>query len=86
MAVALKEKRIDLRVPLETKKTIEEAAKLANLSVSSYILTITLKQAKLDLEQNEIITLSNLERDRLLSALDKPAEPNEALKGLFKWF
>ena len=84
MAVALKEKRIDLRVPLETKKTIEEAAKLANLSVSSYILTITLKQAKLDLEQNEIITLSNLERDRLLSALDKPAEPNEALKGLFK--
>ena len=84
MAVALKEKRIDLRVPLETKKTIEEAAKLANLSLSSYILTITLKQAKLDLEQNEVITLSNVERDRLLSSLDKPAQPNEALKELFK--
>ena len=84
MAVALKEKRIDLRVPLETKKTIEEAAKLANLSLSSYILTISLKQAKLDLEQNEVITLSNVERDRLLSSLDKPTQPNEALKGLFK--
>ena len=85
MGVTLKEKRIELRVPQEAKETIEEAAKLSNISVSSYILNITLKQAKLDLEQNEMISISNKQRDQLLKALDEPALPNEALKGLFKW-
>ena len=60
MAAIVKEKRIEFRVPDEAKKTIEEAARLSNISVSSYILSVVLKQARLDLEQNEIVTLSNL--------------------------
>lgn len=85
MAVAIKEKRIEFRVPDEAKKTIEDAAKLANISLSSYILTVVLKQAKLDLEQNEVIVLNNKERDVLMKALANPPEPNDALRGLFKW-
>lgn len=85
MAVAIKEKRIEFRVPDEAKKTIEDAAKLSNISLSSYILTVVLKQAKLDLAQNEIITLKNKDRDALMEALNNPPEPSEALKGLFKW-
>lgn len=84
MAVAIKEKRIEFRVPDEAKKTIEDAAKLSNISVSSYILSVVLKQAKLDLEQNEIITLNNKERDNLMNALAKPPKPNKALRELFK--
>lgn len=84
MAVAIKEKRIEFRVPDEAKKTIEDAAKLSNISLSSYILTVVLKQAKLDLAQNEIITLKNKDRDALMEALNNPPEPSEALKGLFK--
>ena len=68
----------------EAKKTIEDAAKLSNISVSSYILSTVLKQARLDLEKNEIITLNNKERDALMNALANPPEPNEALKELFK--
>lgn len=85
MAVAIKEKRIEFRVPDEAKKTIEDAAKLSNISLSSYILTVVLKQAKLDLAQNEMITLNNEDRDALMEALNNPPEPNDALKGLFKW-
>ena len=85
MAIATKEKRIEFRVPDEAKKTIEDAAKLSNISVSSYILSTVLKQARLDLEKNEIITLNNKERDALMNALANPPEPNEALKELFKW-
>ena len=85
MAVIVKEKRIEFRVPDEAKKTIEEAARLSNISVSSYILSVVLKQARLDLEQNEIVTLSNQERDRLMEAFANPPAPNSALKGLFKW-
>ena len=84
MAIAIKEKRIEFRVPDEAKKTIEDAAKLSNISVSSYILSVVLKQARLDLEQNEVITLNNKERDSLIRALECPPKPNDALRGLFK--
>lgn len=84
MAIAIKEKRIEFRVPDEAKKTIEDAAKLSNISVSSYILTVVLKQAKLDLEQNEVITLNNKERDSLMKALENPPKPNDELRALFK--
>ncbi len=84
MAISLKEKRIEFRVPDDKKKTIEEAAKLSNVSVSSYIINVVFKQAKIDLEQNEIITLLNSERDFLMDALKNPPKPNEALRALFK--
>ncbi|MCR5309272.1 MAG: DUF1778 domain-containing protein [Bacilli bacterium] len=84
MAVAIKEKRIEFRVPDEAKKTIEDAARLSNISLSSYILSVVLKQAKIDLEQNEIIVLNNAERDSLMKALECPPKPNEALKDLFR--
>lgn len=85
MAVVLREKRIEFRLPEDAKKVIEEAAELSNLSISSYILNVVYKQAKLDLEQNEMIVLNNAERDKLIKALSSPKEPNAKLKGLFKW-
>ena len=84
MSVIVKENRIEVRVPTETKKTLENAAALANMSLSTYIVTVCLKQAKYDLEQNETIILKDYERDNLLKALSSPKEPNEALKDLFK--
>ena len=84
MAIPIKEKRIEFRVPDEAKKTIEDAAKLSNISLSSYILTVVLKQARIDLAQNELVVLGNKDRDDLMNALSNPPEPNEALKDLFK--
>ena len=84
MAVSNKEKRIELRVTDEAKKTIEAAARLANLSLSSYVLTVVLKQARLDLAQNVFISLSNKDRDTLIKALSEHIEPNDTLKDLFK--
>ena len=85
MSISVKEKRIEFRVPEEAKKTLEEAAKLSNVSLSAYILNICLKQAKIDLQQHETILLNDKERDNLMSALTNVDEPNEALKDLFKW-
>lgn len=82
MAVATKEKRVIIRISNEAKKTIEEAAKLSNISLSSYILSVVLKQAMLDLEQNEMITLNSKEKDKLMNALSNPPLPNDALKDL----
>lgn len=48
-----KEKRIIIPVSEEEKKLIEDAAMLSNLHISSYMLSVVLKQARLDLAKNK---------------------------------
>jgi len=84
MAVTVKEKRIEFRLSSKAKEIIEDAAKLSNISVSSYILSVVLKQARLDLEQYEVIKLNNNERDFLIDSLNNPPKPNDTLKELLK--
>ena len=85
MSITSDEKFIELLVGDEAMQKIEDAARLANVSISSYILSVTLKQARLDLSQNETIVLNNQEREALMNALSEPAKPNEALKSLFNY-
>ena len=85
MAVAIKDVRIDLRTSANQKKLLEQAAELKHISLSSYILASSIKQAQLDLAENETLLLSNRDRGLIMNALENPPEPNEALKGLFKW-
>ncbi len=85
MAVAIKNNRIDLRVDDESKAILDRAAGVSNLSLSAYILMVALKQAELDIKENETITLSNRERDMIMKMLDEPQEPTEALKKAMKW-
>lgn len=84
MAIALKDVRIDLRANTSQKSLLEKAAELKHVSLSSYILASSLKQAQLDLIENETLVLSNRDRDLIMSALENPPEPNVTLKGLFK--
>ena len=84
MAIAIKEKRIEFRVSDDAKRIIEQAAALSNISVSSYILSVVLKQAKLDLAQCGPITLNKEEVITLQKNLDNPPEPNKELKKLLK--
>lgn len=84
MAVAMKDVRIDLRTSACQKTLLEQAAELKHTSLSSYILASSLKQAQLDVAENETLLLSNRDRDLIMSILENQPEPNEALKGLFK--
>lgn len=84
MAVALKDVRIDLRANIQQKSTLEKAAELKHISLSSYILSTSLKQAQIDLTKNDTLVLSNRDRDLIMMALDNPPEPNDALKKLFQ--
>jgi len=86
MAIVTKEKRIEFRLSEKDKQTIENAARLSNTTLSSYILSTVLKQAKLDLGQNVTISLSSQDRDKLIKALENSSEPNKSLKELFRWF
>lgn len=84
MAIALKDVRIDLRANATEKSLLERAAELKHVSLSSYVLASSLKQAQLDLVENETLVLSNRDRDLVMRTLENPPEPNEALKDLFK--
>ena len=84
MAVALKDIRIDIRTSSNQKSLLERAAELKGISLSSYILTTSLKQAQMDLTENEKLVLSARDRNFVMQLLENPPEPNEALKGLFK--
>ena len=84
MAVAVKAERIDLRANISQKSLLERAAELKHVSLSAYVLTSSLKQAQIDLAENEILILSNRDRDIIMSALENPPEPNDALRSLFK--
>ena len=86
MAVAVKDSRVDFRVSDVQKSLLERAAEIKHLSLSSYILSSSIKQAELDIAENEMLILSNRDRDLVMSALENPPEPNEALKGMFRWF
>ena len=63
-----KQTRIVFYATDEAKKTIEEAAKLSNKSLSNYVSDIV---------------LNNTDRDKLMDVLNNPPEPNEELKNLF---
>ena len=84
MAVAVKDSRVDFRVSDVQKSLLERAAERKHLSLSSYILSSSIKQAELDIAENEMLILSNRDRDLVMSALENPSEPNEALRGMFK--
>ena len=84
MAVAVKDSRVDFRVSDVQKSLLERAAEIKHLSLSSYILSSSIKQAEQDIADNEMLILSNRDRDLVMSALENPPEPNEALRGMFK--
>lgn len=84
MAVAVKDSRVDFRVSDVQKSLLERATEIKHLSLSSYILSSSIKQAELDIAENEMLILSNRDRDLVMSALENPSEPNEALRGMFK--
>ena len=84
MAVAVKDSRVDFRVSDVQKTLLERAAEIKHLSLSSYILSSSIKQAELDIAENEMLILSNRDRDLVMSALENPPEPNEAVRGMFK--
>lgn len=84
MAVEVKDSRVDFRVSDVQKSLLERAAEIKHLSLSSYILSSSIKQAEQDIAENEMLILSNRDRDLVMSVLENPPEPNEALKGMFK--
>jgi uncharacterized protein (DUF1778 family) len=81
VSVPSKNERVDLRLPMDQKRLIEQAATLSGLTVSGFILGSTLQRAREVLRETTVIELSGRDRDRFLAALDDDqAKPGPALR------
>ncbi|MEY3457844.1 MAG: hypothetical protein RL215_1001, partial [Planctomycetota bacterium] len=81
MTSARADSRINVRLPGELKRTIEEAAAALGQSVSEFTISTVVQEARHVLEAAQVTRLSLRDRDRFLAALDDvDATPNAALK------
>ena len=76
--------RINLRASPEAKALIERAAAIMGSTVSSFMLQNAYEAARRLIAQQEVLTLSDRDRDAFLNALENPPEPTQALVDLMR--
>ena len=77
-AVLKRTERLDARVTKEEKRVVETAAHLRGISVTDLMRTAITDAANKIIRENEILTLSERERQAFVQALTKPPRPNDA--------
>jgi uncharacterized protein (DUF1778 family) len=79
--------RLNVRLNLEVKEKIEQAAAISHQTISDFVVTTLLHVSEDTLRRQQTIHLTNRDRDRFLAALDEQVGPNPALRkaaGKFK--
>ena len=79
MSTSIKDNRIDLRVSIEQKELLEQAALLKGLSLSAYLLFRSLEAAQADIAETTRLVLSDRDRDLFLQLMLDPPQPSSAL-------
>jgi uncharacterized protein (DUF1778 family) len=77
-AVLKRTERLDARVTKEEKRLVEAAANLRGISVTDLMRTAITDAANKIIRENEILILSERERQAFVQALVNPAPPNDA--------
>ncbi len=77
-AVSKRTERLDARVTKEEKRVVETAANLRGISVTDLMRTAITDAANKIIRENEILTLSERERQAFVQALMNPPRPNNA--------
>ena len=72
--------RLNVRLPKEIKKRVENAALVSGITITDFAITALANSADEVLEQHQTRKLSNRDRDLFLDMLDNPPMPNGALR------
>jgi uncharacterized protein (DUF1778 family) len=76
--------RLDVRMPEDSKKLIEQAAGFLGLTVSAFTVATLVREAEEVVERFGSLRLSDRDRDAFLTALDNPPVPNANLRDAAK--
>ena len=72
--------RLDIRLNQQAKEKIQQAAVVSHQSVTDFVVTSLLRASEEALERQQMIHLTNRDRDLFLAALKKDVRPNHALR------
>ena len=81
--MATKTARVEVRLPPESKKIIEQAAQLLGLTLTEFASSRLVSLARQTIQEHNITKLTNRDRDIFLAMLDADDEPNAALTAAF---
>ncbi len=76
--------RLDVRLPREHKRMIEQAAAVTGQSLSDFAVSNLVRAALQTLDDAAVTRLSRRGRDAFLGLLQADAEPNKALNSAAK--
>ena len=77
---SLRAARLEIRLNPKAKEKIEEAAVVSHQTVTDFVLTSPMRASEEALERQQIILLTNRDRDLFLNALEGDVRPNRALR------
>ena len=72
--------RLDIRLNPKAKEKIEQAAVVSHQTVTDFVVTSLMRASEEALERQQIIRLTNRDRDLFLAALEDDVRPNRALR------
>ena len=73
-------KRLNFRVAKDQKSLIEQAAAASCQTVSAFAVSHLVADARVVLRDEEAVIRSARDRERFLTLIESPPEPNEALR------
>lgn len=72
--------RLEIRLNPQAKEKIEQAAVVSHQSITDFVVTSLLRASEEALERQQMIHLTNRDRDLFLAALETDVRPNRALR------
>src|SRR5690242_4944735 len=72
--------RLDIRLNAKAKEKIERAAVVSHQSLTDFVITSLLRASEEALERQQIVLLTDRDRDQFLAALEADVHPNRALR------
>lgn len=78
--------RLEARISPDQKLLFQKAAALEGRSLTDFVIGCIVEKAKRVIQEYEVITLSERDRELFVKALLKPGAPNTALRKAAKWY
>ncbi|MEA5534352.1 DUF1778 domain-containing protein [Crocosphaera sp. XPORK-15E] len=72
--------RVTARVPVSVKETLEKAADLTGATLNQFLVAAAVKEAQEVIKQQQVISLSSSDADKIFSLIENPPAPNDHLK------
>jgi uncharacterized protein (DUF1778 family) len=71
--------RLEARIPADLYEVMEAAAKLRGLTMTAYVMSVMVSDARHTIEESSIIKLSRADQTAFAKALMEPPTPNAKL-------